>query len=304
MDGLEVSFVEGRVYSRRRDITGKFGGSWQSGVAPSSKVPAVFIFTGEEGEQYGYRDEWDDAKEVFTYTGEGQLDDMTFVRGNRAIRDHVRDGRALHLFEKVDRDGGLYRYVGEMQCDSIQVVRGLDKKGRERDVIQFQLVRVEALGSPDQGGPVESKENGSEDSPSVSQVASLQDLRASAYDAVKPTQGKGQRGAVQRLYDRSKAVVDYVLARADGRCECCEALAPFVRKNGAPYLEAHHIQRLSDKGIDSPENVGAVCPTCHRRIHFGADGDNLNQELREFVRSRERSLSSASGTGSGTVASS
>lgn len=43
--------------------------------------------------------------------------------------------------------------------------------------------------------------------------------------------------------------------------------APFQRKDGTPYLEPHHIQRLADEGPDHPKWVGAVCPSCHREIH-------------------------------------
>jgi 5-methylcytosine-specific restriction protein A len=40
---------------------------------------------------------------VFLYIGEGQKDDMLFVRGNKAIRDHAADGKDLHLFTYVNR---------------------------------------------------------------------------------------------------------------------------------------------------------------------------------------------------------
>ncbi|WP_342542729.1 HNH endonuclease signature motif containing protein [Paenisporosarcina sp. FSL H8-0542] len=36
-----------------------------------------------------------------------------------------------------------------------------------------------------------------------------------------------------------------------------------------PYLEVHHIKRLADNGEDSVENAIAVCPNCHRELHFG-----------------------------------
>ena len=40
---------------------------------------------------------------VFLYIGEGQKDDMLFVQGNKAIRDHAADGKDLHLFTYVNR---------------------------------------------------------------------------------------------------------------------------------------------------------------------------------------------------------
>jgi hypothetical protein len=58
----------------------------------------------------------------------------------------------------------------------------------------------------------------------------------------------------------------YVLRRANGCCEACGEEAPFVRKDGTPYLEPHHTRRVADGGPDHPAWVAAICPTCHRQI--------------------------------------
>ena len=80
---------------KRSTIHDEFGGSRQSGISHSRKAPAVFIFSGESGEQYGYTDAWDASGQVFNYTGEGQIGPMALDAGNAAIRDHVEDGRLL-----------------------------------------------------------------------------------------------------------------------------------------------------------------------------------------------------------------
>jgi 5-methylcytosine-specific restriction protein A len=81
------------------------------------------------------------------------------------------------------------------------------------------------------------------------------------------------------MYRRSRAVRRYVLLRAKGECEGCGQLAPFLRIDGSPYLEPHHIRRRSDAGPDHPRWVIALCPTCHRRVHYGADGEAYNEQL-------------------------
>lgn len=71
-------------------------------------------------------------------------------------------------------------------------------------------------------------------------------------------------------YQRNPHVVAEVLERANGVCERCGATAPFIRaSDGTPYLEVHHKQRLADGGEDTVENAVAVCPNCHRELHFG-----------------------------------
>ena len=88
-------------------------------------------------------------------------------------------------------------------------------------------------------------------------------------------------------YQRSAIVRNYVLARAKGHCEACGTPAPFKTTRGRSYLEPHHIRRLSDGGPDDPRFMGAVCPNCHREIHYGAEGVSLNAQLQEAVNNKE-----------------
>lgn len=65
-------------------------------------------------------------------------------------------------------------------------------------------------------------------------------------------------------------IIASVLDRAKGHCELCQAKAPFLKKSdGTPYLEIHHNKSLCDGGSTSVENIIALCPNCHRKIHFG-----------------------------------
>lgn len=82
-------------------------------------------------------------------------------------------------------------------------------------------------------------------------------------------------------YQRSRAVREYVLTRSAGFCEGCGESAPFEDSNGEPYLHAHHVNELSEGGSDSPENVVALCPNCHYRVHHGRDGVEYNEVLIE-----------------------
>ena len=72
------------------------------------------------------------------------------------------------------------------------------------------------------------------------------------------------------VYRRNPDVVAEVLSRAAGVCERCEKPAPFLRaKDSTPYLEVHHKIRLSNGGEDTDKNAIAICPNCHRELHFG-----------------------------------
>jgi 5-methylcytosine-specific restriction enzyme A len=95
-----AQFQIGKTYDRKKDVHVPFGGSAQSGIAPSNIANAIFLFTGESGGKFGYSDKEmlnADGGSVFSYKGEGQAGDVEFTRGNRAVLKHSQDGRAASI---------------------------------------------------------------------------------------------------------------------------------------------------------------------------------------------------------------
>jgi len=128
-------FVLDNVY-KRRDLHKKYGGQMQGGITTPSNQKIIMLFTGERGQQYGYKDGWSNEG-LFLYTGEGQRGDMQFTKGNLAIRDHTVNGKDLHLFENVNE--GYVRYLGQMVCTGFTEPQGKDIDGKDRKVIIFEL---------------------------------------------------------------------------------------------------------------------------------------------------------------------
>jgi len=268
-------FEIGRRYKRRADLHAVYGGQWQGGISTPSDHPIVFLFTGETGQQYGYCDAWDDAGVTFRYTGEGQRGDMQFTKGNAAIRDHALNGEDLHLFRIVG--DGKVEYEGQMVCAGYDLLENVpDVDDEPRTAIVFRLVRLDAVVDELTAIP-------SMPTQSASTVESnlwsrpLTELRAEALQ--EPTKEKSVQQAQQNVYHRSEAIRIYVLRRADGMCEACRQDAPFTTAAGHPYLEPHHIRKLSDGGPDHPHWVIALCPNCHRRAHYTADSVEFNSSL-------------------------
>ncbi|MDY7576882.1 HNH endonuclease [Herbaspirillum sp. RTI4] len=278
-------FQIGKRYDRKKDIHHQFGGSSQSGIAPSNVVDAIFLFSGDSGEKYGYNDgdEFDEyLGNVFSYTGEGQDGDMVFTRGNRAILEHSQRGRALHLFRSMGKSKGQ-KYAGEFVYASHRFEQGHDKSGAQRQLIIFQLIPVENAALIEIAESID----GVAESPIPKDLTEARNL---AIDAASASEGATPQSALRTLYKRSKAVKDYVLMRAAGICEACMKPAPFIRSNGTPYLEPHHTTRISDGGPDHPRYVGAICPACHREIHYGMDGAAKNLVLQKHVLKLEAML--------------
>lgn len=136
-----TTFVPGQLY-RRTELHNQYGGQRQGGISTPAKAPFVMLITGESGKQHGYRDEWTEDGH-FNYTGEGQIGDMKFVAGNRAIRDHEAGGKTLHLFEQDKKDKRYLRYLGEMKFTGHHMEQRPDTKHSLRQAIVFHLRPVE-----------------------------------------------------------------------------------------------------------------------------------------------------------------
>jgi hypothetical protein len=145
-EGTDVVFSPGQVY-RRRELHEKFGGQRQGGISTPAKAPFIFLITGDSGKQHGYSDEWTEDG-VFLYTGEGQHGDMRFAGGNLAIRDHLKNGKALLVFEQDKKDKRFLRYLGEMEYTQHLYRDAPDTDGKKRKAIVFHLRPVGTL-SPD-----------------------------------------------------------------------------------------------------------------------------------------------------------
>ncbi|KIQ05040.1 hypothetical protein RU07_02240 [Agrobacterium tumefaciens] len=265
---MSWGFEKGRVYNRRASIHAPFGGQQQGGIITPAKHNLVIIVTGEEGLEHGYHDKWT-VDGSFEYFGEGQVGDMKMDKGNLSIASHSVRGKSLLLFTKLK--SGL-RFDSEMIYEDHKIVRAPDRLENIRDAIVFILRPIEAVFEHVEGVPVGSPQT----------AKSLDDLRKRAFAASVQKPSKNQ--VTTSVFERSRDVRDYVVARSLGKCEGCGNDAPFARPNGVPYLEPHHIRRLTDGGPDDPRYVIALCPNCHRRVHSGSDGADYNGTLLEKMK--------------------
>lgn len=120
----------------------------------------------------------------------------------------------------------------------------------------------------------------------ITQSAVTEDLESEYQSAVNRSLELGEAEREKRLKNASKLpksiqtiargfirnhdVAAAVLLRANGKCERCKCDAPFIRaSNNTPYLEVHHKVMLAQGGEDTVENAMALCPNCHRELHFG-----------------------------------
>jgi hypothetical protein len=134
----KVMFVVNKIY-KRSTIHDQYGGTRQGGISPSAAFPYIFIFSGQSGHQHGYRDEWENDN-IFAYTGEGQVGDMEFVRGNLALREHLKKGKRVFLFIQVEK--GYVKFEAELEFEDFDFFVGQDREGHTRTAIKFFLKRA------------------------------------------------------------------------------------------------------------------------------------------------------------------
>lgn len=272
-------FEVGKTYNRRNDIHGNFKGQQYGGISTPAEHPYIFIFTGDSGEEYGYADGFG-SDGIFRYTGEGQEGDMQMAKGNLAILDHQQNGKEILLFESVSK--GYVRFLGICNYLEHHIEQRPDKNQKMRDAIVFHL---EVLPQ----SRLNETYNEAPDRPvKPTRGKPLKVLRSIATSKTPANADPAEK--VVHVRYRSEAIKLYAKKRAGKHCEGCGAEAPFESQSG-PYLEVHHLTRLADGGADSPENVIALCPTCHRRAHYSVDRLNFNGELTEKALAIELKIS-------------
>lgn len=73
--------------------------------------------------------QWENEN-IFSYTGEGKINDMQFIRGNLALRNHITNGKRVFLF--ISLGNGRVRFEGELELITIDYFLGKDEKKNER----------------------------------------------------------------------------------------------------------------------------------------------------------------------------
>ena len=117
--------------------------------------------------------------------------------------------------------------------------------------------------------------------------------QSSTYEAsyipeLKPEKILGEKNSYRR--DNEKAKKSIVLANY--KCELDDNHQTFNTINGKPYMEAHHLIPLSTQdyfeySLDVDANIVCLCPTCHRKLHYG---NSIKDDLKRLYDLRIKRL--------------
>lgn len=226
-----------------------------------------------------YEDRWQD--DVFHYTGMGLTGNQNLMwHQNRTLYESDRNAVDVHLFEVFEK--GKYVYQGRVKLAGKPYQEDqYDFKGNLRVVWIFPLTLVSKKHPtiiPDGIFRINQK------------LREKRARRLSDEELIKKISTYTRKVRVQRVlskqYARNEHVAEYAKRRANGKCQLCGQNAPFNDKSNQPYLEVHHIQWLSKGGEDKIDNIVALCPNCHRKMHILNLQDD-KRYLRSIINKKE-----------------
>ena len=90
---------------------------------------------------------------------------------------------------------------------------------------------------------------------------------------------------IVNTYPRNNILKNYVKRRSSYSCEMPNCnYQGFYKDNREQYIEVHHIIPLSEGGEDSIWNTVALCPNCHRALHYANNREYLREILLDYLR--------------------
>lgn len=268
------------VYSNE-DIKNAFNCSGQGGIRVSNKNKTITLISSltKRNGTNPYQDKQMNAEGFVVFTGTGSIGDQKINGLNKRVAESNFNGYRLFYFEVYKNKE--YTFKGEViLTEKAFFEKEPDSNNNIRKVVKFKLrlkkeedivyVSEEAL-----------EEAKCEEEKKIKKLSSSELAKSAIYVNTEPRTTK----VVSDTYNRDLKVKQYTLRRAQGVCDLCEQPAPFTTKSGEAYLESHHVVPLAKKGKDSIINTVALCPNCHRLMHYGKSNKQNLLRLKEKLRS-------------------
>ena len=253
---MAIQINKGDVINNE-ELTELFKCSTQGGMRRSHKTNTLVLVSNHVKSIYS--DRWF-GKELH-YTGMGSSGDQTLGTQNKTLYESNLNGVEVHLFEVFELREYTYQGVVVYNGKGYQENQ-TDIDGNQRKVWMFPLELKD--GKPVRVNDTVIKKLQKTKQKSLRKLNTKQIKRLA--ESKKET-AQSYRITETKSIERDEYIKLYALERADGNCQLCDKPAPFLKKNGSPYLEVHHINYLANNGSDTIDNVAALCPNCHRKMH-------------------------------------
>lgn len=260
----KLPFIVNEGYSKE-EIKKQFkNNSFMGGINICKKMNSIVIIANHTKSLYD--DEWDQG--IFRYTGAGRIGNQKMTNNNKALKNAKILRVNVFLFEVFnEKKKNRFVYKGQLhQVGKERVDLQPDANGMPRKVFRFEF-------KPSNHKAAEYSLN---DEDNMQYLLARQRIILKRPDeelfkaiVIKEKSKSKKRNYTFRktkFYKRDPDLAAAVKRIAKGNCMLCKDKAPFVHL-GKPFLESHHIRPLSEGGNDNINNLVAVCPNCHRKVH-------------------------------------
>jgi len=240
------------------EIMDIFKCSNQGGMRPSKKTNSLVLISKRIGSIYNDRRV---GNEVL-YTGMGLTGDQKIKYQNKSLYYSNENDITVHFFEVNDTK--IYTYMGRAKLAGKPFQE--EQEDNEKNIRKVWIFPIKLIDYQLETNLTE-KEFKRKQEKQEEQAKKLKkgDLEKKAQ------QSDGQvklKKVLSNVYERNPYVAGLAKINANGTCQLCGEEAPFKNRYGDPYLEVHHIDWLSKGGKDIIENVTALCPNCHKKMHI------------------------------------
>lgn len=261
---MKISNLAPGVILSNEELRQIFCCSSQGGMRRSHKTKTLVLISNHLNAIY--EDRWEEN--IFYYTGMGLKGDQSLEFGqNKTLAQSNEILIHLHLFEVFRKK--QYTYRGEVFLDGLPYIeKQLDINYENRKVYIFPLKCDTAIGEISKDDIDYIQKNRQKNIEKLTNAQLKKIVLTFASKLVK-------RQHSSTIYNRNLYFSEFIKRLANGICLLCLNQAPFVTSKGKPFLETHHIQWLSKGGKDCLNNMVALCPNCHRKMHFLNDKKDI-----------------------------
>jgi len=233
----------------------------QGGMRRSHKTNSLILVSNHI--ESIYDDKWENN--IFHYTGTGRNGDQSFnFSQNKTLLESNTNGITVYLFEVFKQHQYTYQGVVKL-ADEPYFDKQPDENLKARRVCVFPLKLVQGI--PIKMNSLQTLKRKSNSIFKLYKSLSNKELKKLIEEPDTNHSNNRSLSIISRPIRRENVIL-YTLKRANGICQLCNQPAPFLNKNGIPFLEVHHIDFLSEGGSDTIYNTVALCPNCHRKMHI------------------------------------
>ena len=171
-------------------------------------------------------------------------------------------------FRSTGNPSGSYLYPwGEKQVTYLlKLILKQQKSAELREFIKALLAEINDDSDP---------EYDSDEQNSIEEILEASGNEKPEWESTKEKQKVTTSSSTGRERPaRDPQVAADSLAHAEYKCEYDNTDRTFIRKNGKPYTEPHHLIPISkykdfEYSLDVMQNITSLCSHCHNLLHYG-----------------------------------